>query len=338
MAAGGMKALVVVSAGAALAGTLAGYVLRGEADEYFTDRQFDTADSTVGGLANGYSFINPLLECETFKPSSRLAHVRLRGELREYVQGALKSGAASHVSIYFRQLNDGPWIGIEEDHPYSPASLFKVPIMIAVLREAESDPSLLSQPLHYQAVIDAQARPMFTDAQIKVGESYTVEELLARMISYSDNEAAHLLARLLGSDRLARVSEETGISRRGDNLPTAVISVRDYSAIFRLLYNATYLGREMSEKALQLLGRTTFSYGLTAQLPDSVRVAHKFGEHGVGAEGSPEKQLHDCGVVYAPGSPYLLCIMTQGRDLTELARIISGISRLAYNAVTEPRR
>jgi beta-lactamase class A len=158
------------------------------------------------------------------------------------------------------------------------------------------------------------------------------------MISYSDNEAAHLLARLLGSDRLARVSEETGISRRGDNLPTAVISVRDYSAIFRLLYNATYLGREMSEKALQLLGRTTFSYGLTAQLPDSVRVAHKFGEHGVGAEGSPEKQLHDCGVVYAPGSPYLLCIMTQGRDFTELARIISGISRLAYNAVTEPRR
>jgi hypothetical protein len=84
----------------------------------------------------------------------------------------------------------------------------------------------------------------------------------------------------------------------------------------------------MSEKALSLLAATTFAYGLTAGLPPGVRAAHKFGERILA---DPARmQLHDCGIVYAGNSPYLLCIMTQGPDQVALTGIMSDVSRLVY--------
>jgi len=60
-------------------------------------------------------------------------------------------------------------------------------------------------------------------------------------------------------------------------------------------------------------------------------VASRFGERAHGPAGA--KQLHDCGIVYCPRRPYLLCVMTRGDDFQELTGTIRDLSRLVYSDV-----
>ena len=69
-------------------------------------------------------------------------------------------------------------------------------------------------------------------------------------------------------------------------------------------------------------------------MPSDIQIAHKFGERGIARVGKPEqKQLHDCGIVYYPKRPYLLCVMTRGEDFDKQARIIQDISKIVYTKV-----
>lgn len=97
------------------------------------------------------------------------------------------------------------------------------------------------------------------------------------MITNSDNEAKELLIQDIDETFLQKVYTEIGINTAGD-LTKDFISVKDYSGFFRLLYNATYLNRDLSEKALKILSKTNFDKGITAGLPKGITVAHKFGE------------------------------------------------------------
>jgi beta-lactamase class A len=106
------------------------------------------------------------------------------------------------------------------------------------------------------------------------------------------------------------------------------MDVKTYSSFFRILYNGTYLSQDNSERLLTVLSRSAFSQGLSAGLPQDITVAHKFGE-----ADSPDgtKQLHDCGIVYKPRQPYLICVMTKGNNFPALAKVIGHISETVYN-------
>ena len=41
-------------------------------------------------------------------------------------------------------------------------------------------------------------------------------------------------------------------------------------------------------------------------------------------------QLHDCGIVYYPQHPDLLCVMTKGPDFERLDDIIRGVSQISF--------
>ncbi len=86
-----------------------------------------------------------------------------------------------------------------------------------------------------------------------------------------------------------------------------------------------------SEKALGLLSSAKFEEGLSAGVPSEVKVAHKFGEREESE--TNEIQFHDCGIIYFPNNPYLLCIMTKGNNLTNLETVLSTISKMVYEEV-----
>src|SRR5207248_2823209 len=98
--------------------------------------------------------------------------------------------------------------------------------------------------------------------------------------------------------------------------PNPQVSVVTYSSFFRVLYNASYLTRDDSQKALALLAGVDYKDGLVAGVPASVPIAHKFGERET--TGDTTKQLNDCGIVYYPSHPYLLCVMTRGDSMPVL--------------------
>jgi formylmethanofuran dehydrogenase subunit D len=80
------------------------------------------------------------------------------------------------------------------------------------------------------------------------------------------------------------------------------------------------------------MSAASFSGGLISGVPAGVSVSHKFGEKVIDAS-VPTLQLHDCGIVYHPRTPYLLCVMSQGRDYDELSSFIGDVSKTVYRSV-----
>jgi hypothetical protein len=108
------------------------------------------------------------------------------------------------------------------------------------------------------------------------------------------------------------------------------LSVREYSVLFRVLYNASYLNEEYSEKALSLLAQSEFNNGIKKSIPKNIKVANKFGERHI--ENTDVYQLHDCGIIYYPDRPYLLCVMTRGETLDILSSEIQKLSKIVFDS------
>ena len=258
------------------------------------------------------------------------------GRVKKYVNQKTKDGAASSVSVYFKNLTTGSWTGVNENVHYAPASLMKVPILLAVLKQAESNPDLLNKKIYYDGNTDMNGNEYYKPQKtILPNHSYSVDDLLKYMIAYSDNNATVLLLSITPKIALTEIFTDLGLPIPDDNTTGAVDYLSDklYSRLFRVLYNSTYLNEKYSEKALQILTTPDFDNGIVAKLPKDLKVANKFGERTIyNPNGSVEyRELHDCGLVYLEKSPYLLCIMTKGNDFKKLETIIQDISKIIYD-------
>lgn len=280
-----------------------------------------------------WKFVRPLLVYETPETTSLTEYQKLKTKIQRLIDAAVASGNVSEVSIYYRNVSSGKWIGINQNVPFYPASLLKVPVMIAYFRQAEADPQLLDSRIVYQPITTGDIFEM--QSSLTAGRSYTVRELIEYMIIESDNGATYTLIDAIDPITLNEVYSDIGIPRPAADTSTYQISTRTYALFFRILFNTTYLSPEYSEEALRLLSKTTYRDGLVAGVPESVTVSHKFGEHIVSTDRKNAEgvELHDCGIVYHPREQYLLCVMTRAKELSDATNMIQSISRETYNTI-----
>ncbi len=278
-----------------------------------------------------YHYVNPLLACgdSNFSHLSNHAINVLEDKTKTLLSEQQSKGLLSEGSIYFRELSGGgSWFGINEDALFTPGSLLKVPLILSLYFKAESDPNILNKKVLYEGG-RPPAKEHFFSKEIEKNAVYTVEDLVRAVIVHSDNNAALLLVQLLNQQDL-----DASYGNLGIKIPVAgedySMTVRTYASFFKILYNATYLNREHSEKILNLLSQTTFDKGLVSGVPSDTIVSHKFGERAY--ENNSTVQLHDCGIIYKPGRPFLLCVMMRGTDFDILAKNIADIARLVFNS------
>jgi hypothetical protein len=81
------------------------------------------------------------------------------------------------------------------------------------------------------------------------------------------------------------------------------------------------------------MSEKNFEYGIRSAIPTTITVADKFGERILQEGERQTNELHDCGIVYYPGRPYLLCVMTRGANLSVLPAVLKDISTVVYGAV-----
>ena len=295
--------------------------------------QFGTGDSpqdVTESRQGEYGLINPLLECSPSKfalPRIKFLERTIKAKLKEDI----KSPDNSFISLYYRDLNNGPWFGLNEKEIFRPFSLGKIPLLIGVYKLAEKQPGLLEEKVLYDPsniegyrLLRQLIEP---EKKLKVGQLYSIDELITQAIVHSDNGASMFLIKHFGIKAVfEKPIFEMGLGRYS-NHGDFIINALDYGSFFRILYNSSYLNREMSNRALELLSASSFKEGLVAGVPKEVTVAHKFGE---GRSGT-EMQFHDCGIIYTRPSPYLLCIMTKGTDLKKLITITADVSKIVFN-------
>lgn len=298
---------------------------------FFTNKETilktNEREGTEVRLKEQYQYINPLLECESniggeFIPDS------LKSEINSYIESKEHDRTITEASIYFRDLNNGPWLGIKEKELFTPASLVKVPMMMLYFKKAETNQNILNTKL----TVDDKTYEMYKDQitepamKLKSNTEYTIQELIEHMIYYSDNVAYTLLKNNLKEYELTKLFLDFGIdiNSRMKDPNENILSVREYASFFRILYNSSYLDREYSEKALELLSSTDYDKGLVSGVTKDTKVAHKFGERML----LDQRQLHDCGIIYKAENPYLLCVMTRGTDFDKLSNVIKDITTM----------
>jgi beta-lactamase class A len=315
---------LVVFAIGLVSGLAIGYLLPGSFPDVTNLSSEFHADSIYGGT----QLINPLYECNTGENFGTKELSDLKSHISDYVNTLTANNSVTSVSVYYRDLNNGPWFGINQHNLFAPSSLLKVPVMMAYYIEAESNPAILDQKIKYDSELQGVLPQNYPPANpIVLGQTYTVEQLIEKMIIGSDNAALVLLENNIDGKKIDQVTIDLGITTATNATPQDFMDVQEYSTLFRVLYYATYLNKDYSEKALSILSQTDFTKGLVAKLPEGLVVAHKFGER---EAGSGIHQLHDCGIVYYPNRPYLLCIMTKGPNFNDLATTIQQISDKIY--------
>lgn len=279
-------------------------------------------------LTNDRKFTNPLLDCE---PNFFYINSNMEKIITEKSSYYKKKPSIEQVSVYFRHLNNGSWYGINEKEKFIPASLNKVPLMIASFKLSEENPEILNYKFSFDEVAGSFKKIDNIDSFDKKEKIFSFYDVIEYMIRYSHNETAGFLIDLLNSvDQkfVDKVFLDLGMQPPSSN-ELHQVTTKDYASFFRVLYNSTYINNKNSEMALFFLSETEFKDGLVKGIDENIIISHKFGQISEGKL----FQLHDCGIIYYPENNYVLCVMVKGYDINQMANVIQDISKAVYEEV-----
>lgn len=248
----------------------------------------------------------------------------IRKEMKAIVEKYEREG--NSIGIYFEFLNTGANISINQDTRFWPASLSKMPTVFATMKKVEQEEWKLSNEM---VLFSEDKDEKFGELYKKtVGTRFTIEELLKETLINSDNTSHRILVRNLTSENYTDMFEALGMQDLFDE--NYDITAKEYSRIFRALYNASYLDRENSQKILTWLSQSEFNTFLNAPIPDDVLFSHKIGE------AFDNKVFLDSGIVYVPNRPYLITVMIKVGDkysIEKAQEIMVELSKAAYTYV-----
>lgn len=283
-----------------------------------------TEQYTISRLA-GYKYIQPMYLAEPQNESPAFAG--LKSGITDFIDAAQKTGDLEQASVYLKKLNTNEWMDVHPESTFEPGSLFKVVTLTTFLRMAETNLSILDKEVAYVNTTEKPPVQTFNSKNVEPGKKYKIRELLYYMTVYSDNHATMLLHKYMDVAVFTKIFSDLGLKRPDVHDIRYRLSVKEYSRFISVLYDGGYLTIQASEFALAMLCESDFNLGITKELPKTLSVAHKFGE-----AGRPDaRELHESAIIFLNEKPYLLTIMTKGRESVKLAEIISHISKMVYD-------
>lgn len=239
--------------------------------------------------------------------------------------------------IVISHQTTGTRLEIQPDMVFPAASMIKVPIMVEVMRQAAAGLLALDQTVEITSQVQTGGAGILKE--LRPGITMTVRELVTLMIILSDNTATNLLIDLAGmgsintaiaglglhSTVLRRKMMDFEAARTGkENLTSAA----DLAHLFSGMANGTLrLPIEYNELMLDILKRQQVRDKLPFYLPEEVIIAHKTGTL-PGAE-------HDAGILFVPGGPWIICVLTAGLTANyEGLQLVGTIGKTIYDYIS----
>ena len=270
-----------------------------------------------------YKFVQPIIFSET--PSSPEKFSSLLNNIKEIISKHKAIDQPSVTSVYIRDLNTATWCSLNEQERFDAGSIFKLPILIALLKKAEKDPQFLNRTATFNKPTQKDYYQTITSANLKKGESYSVKELIKYMIVDSDNEANLLLYNFLDQETILKVFADLEMIAPDPHQKTATMNCSEVSKFLRVLYNSGYTNPVLSEFSMQLLSESTFTEGMKKGVPENALLVHKFGERGY--PNSTFQELSETGIIYINNERVLLTVMTKGNNQQQQAQLIADITK-----------
>lgn len=226
-------------------------------------------------------------------------------------------GLSGVYGLYVIDLNSNTHMGVYKKERFKAASLVKLPVMAAMLQEAEFG----------NVDLDEEYKLKETDKTPGSGSLYdkpegyivTYGELVELMGKESDNTAFAISVSLLGEEKIEKVQEQFGMTQTSieDNITTPA----DIASYFQRIYESEVLTKPNSDKIISYLTDTAYEEWLTVGVPEDVVVSHKYG--------AIPQTVNDAGIVYAE-KPYIVVIVSKGVVAKEADSVFPELSKSIY--------
>jgi beta-lactamase class A len=272
-------------------------------------------------FASGVFFHRPPV-AELPPPPPSHSEVDLQMRLQP-VASSLSRGQLAMAAI---DLQNGATAALDSTRVYPAASLFKLPILMAVLEQEDSG------MLDSDRMLEIQPDD-WTDGsgvlQARVGDRLSVRDLTRVMIQDSDNIAALVLLDVIGASGANATSERLGlqathvVDHRAGEEGDHTTSADDMARLLYALATGEAINPRVSEQALSVLEARQSVSWLGNDLPFWVKVAHKWGD-------LPDAR-HDAGIVFTPRGNFVLAVLTEDASPDEAAGLIARASKVTYD-------
>ena len=243
------------------------------------------------------------------------------------------------MGVAIRDLGDGRELARNADLVFPTASTIKLAILLELYRQEQQGRSGKTGTARLSDLYTFDPKDLVADSQIMSGLTpgvtrVTNRDLAPFMLAVSDNAASNVLEARVGRDnvnatlrtlglketRLRRRMIDVAAARRGDE---NVSTPRELVRLLAAIHDGKALEPDLAQALLAQLSVVKEKSTIPLLLPGDARVANK--------PGSLEGVRNDCAVVYAPGRPFALCVMTAyARDERAAESAISAIALLAY--------
>lgn len=248
--------------------------------------------------------------------------IPLRKNLREITKEYGES-----FSLYFEYLPTGVSIGINEKLEFYAASLIKVPLAMAFLNAYRTRNLDIKEVVE---ITEDDLDPNFGDLWKKgAGAKISLEEVLRLLLVNSDNSAYRILARRLQTSDFKEIYDHIDLEVKLDSGQIYLTS-KSYASILKSLYYSSILHKEDSQYILALLSEKSPDDKIRNGVPDEITIANKTGVY-------MDDLYQDCGIVYVPKRPYLLCMISKSSEEVSTKRM-TEISRIVYKYINEAEK
>lgn len=231
-------------------------------------------------------------------------------------------------SIFIHNLTTAEVATINPDEIYYGASLYKLPIALAVLHE------IYTGKLSPDTLV-TYTKDDFSDGSGSIprdnyGAAYTVEDLISRLMKDSDNSAQIMLTRTVAKSSLteafAIVTPDNNPKLYELNEGTAGDYAYAYNYLFLTALNRnedTFIGQKNALYLLGIMKGTSFEDRISTGLSTS-DFSHKIGNWG------DTGSWHDCGLVYTK-ELHIVCLMSKNTTFEDVADVGKLIGEFIEN-------
>lgn len=223
--------------------------------------------------------------------------------LQDAVAQAL-GGFTGHASIVIHNIADGRYAATNESEVHYAASTFKAAVLLEAYRQRDSGELDFDKQVKLEEKYTQDDLGTLEYLGLKTDDMVTVRDAVRGMIVVSDTPLALLMIDQLNSNRIDETLRSIGATTMTVNsrdLPTTAL---DLAQLMIAIVSGQGVTAESRDEMLSLMAQEWFAEGIIAGLPDGATYAHKSGNLG--------SATHDAAIVWGPGGPYVIVVMTDG--------------------------
>tara|TARA_Y100001949_G_scaffold157253_1_gene146667 strand:+ start:929 stop:1810 length:882 start_codon:yes stop_codon:yes gene_type:complete len=253
-----------------------------------------------------------------------------------------------NFALAFKNLDDGKEILINENEIFHAASTMKTPVMIEFYKQLHQGKLSLEDTLQikneFKSIVDGTMYKLseFDDSDKntynKLGQYYSINNLIYEMITISSNFATNILIDYIGANNVTKSMKEIGalnidILRGVEDIKAFELglnnttSAKDLLIIYEKLAKGKIINNESSATMIDILKDQKYDDIIPKYLPKDIEIANKTGMiTGV---------HHDSGIVFLKdGKKYVIIILSKNMsDMESGTEMMAKISELIYKTL-----